>query len=42
MFELPGLEDVKEVVVDEDVIEGRKTPVYVYAKAKGEEDAKAS
>jgi ATP-dependent Clp protease ATP-binding subunit ClpX len=35
MFDLPDLTDVVEVVVDKDVVEGRKDPVRVYAdKAK--------
>src|SRR3546814_10020593 len=35
MFDLPDLTDVVEVVVDKDVVEGRKQPVRVYAdKAK--------
>ncbi|MFV0644595.1 MAG: AAA family ATPase, partial [Sphingomonadaceae bacterium] len=29
MFDLPGMDDVSEVVVDEDVVEGRKEPVRV-------------
>jgi ATP-dependent Clp protease ATP-binding subunit ClpX len=36
MFELPDLADVVEVVVDRDVIEGRKAPVRVYADKKVE------
>ncbi len=32
MFELPSLEGVDEIVVDGDVIEGRKDPVQVFAK----------
>ncbi len=31
MYDLPDLENVVEVVVDRDVVEGRKTPVKVYA-----------
>jgi ATP-dependent Clp protease ATP-binding subunit ClpX len=35
MFDLPDLTDVIEIVVDKDVVEGRKDPVRVYAdKAK--------
>ena len=35
MFDLPDLTDVVEIVVDKDVVEGRKDPVRVYAdKAK--------
>ncbi|MCE0744268.1 ATP-dependent Clp protease ATP-binding subunit ClpX [Acetobacter sicerae] len=34
MFELPGLENVDEVVVNKDVAEGKASPVFVYGKAK--------
>jgi ATP-dependent Clp protease ATP-binding subunit ClpX len=36
MFELPDLADVVEIVVDKDVVEGRKAPVRVYADKKVE------
>jgi ATP-dependent Clp protease ATP-binding subunit ClpX len=36
MFELPDLSDVVEVVVDKDVVDGRKIPVRVYADKKAE------
>ena len=40
MFDLPDLTDVIEIVVDKDVVEGRKAPVRVYAdKAKEAGDA---
>lgn len=40
MFDLPDLADVVEIVVDKDVVEGRKDPVRVYAdKAKEAGDA---
>ncbi len=40
MFDLPDLTDVVEIVVDKDVVEGRKQPVRVYAdKAKEAGDA---
>jgi len=41
MFDLPTFDGVDEVVVDKDVVEGRKTPVLVYAKSAkaGKEDA---
>ena len=40
MFDLPDLTDVVEIVVDKDVVEGRKDPVRVYAdKAKEAGDA---
>ena len=34
--ELPDLADVVEVVVDKDVVDGRKAPVRVYADKKAE------
>ncbi|MEM8695241.1 MAG: ATP-dependent Clp protease ATP-binding subunit ClpX [Pseudomonadota bacterium] len=33
MFDLPTLDNVSEVVIDKDVVEGRKEPVRVFAKA---------
>ena len=38
MFDLPSLDGVDEVMIDKDVVEGRKDPVRVYAK-KAAEDA---
>ena len=32
MFDLPGMDSVDEVMIDKDVIEGRKEPIRVYAK----------
>ena len=32
MFDLPGMDGVDEVMIDKDVIEGRKEPVRVFAK----------
>lgn len=34
MFELPSLEGITEIVVDKDVVEGRKEPVRVFEKKK--------
>ncbi|WP_443970709.1 ATP-dependent Clp protease ATP-binding subunit ClpX [Sphingobium sp. CR28] len=39
MFDLPAMEGVTEVVVDKDVIEGRKEPVRVFAEKRKAEDA---
>jgi ATP-dependent Clp protease ATP-binding subunit ClpX len=39
MFDLPGMDGVDEVVVDKDVIEGRKEPVRVYAEKQKAGDA---
>jgi ATP-dependent Clp protease ATP-binding subunit ClpX len=32
MFDLPGMDGVDEVMIDKDVVEGRKEPVRVFAK----------
>jgi ATP-dependent Clp protease ATP-binding subunit ClpX len=32
MFELPGMNGVDEIMVDKDVVEGRKEPVRVFTK----------
>jgi ATP-dependent Clp protease ATP-binding subunit ClpX len=34
MFDLPSMDGVDEIVVDKDVVEGRKEPVRVFAKKK--------
>ncbi|MGB5780116.1 MAG: ATP-dependent Clp protease ATP-binding subunit ClpX, partial [Allopontixanthobacter sediminis] len=40
MFDLPDMEGVTEIVIDKDVVEGRKDPVRVMgAKAKKEKAA---
>jgi ATP-dependent Clp protease ATP-binding subunit ClpX len=31
MFDLPGLEDVEEVVISKQVVEGTARPLYIYA-----------
>jgi ATP-dependent Clp protease ATP-binding subunit ClpX len=31
MFELPSLEGVEEVVINQEVVEGRSRPLYIYA-----------
>ena len=39
MFDLPAMDGVDEVMIDKDVVEGRKDPVRVYAqreKASGD------
>ncbi len=40
MFDLPGMDGVNEIVIDKDVVEGRKEPVRVFAK-KDKESASA-
>ncbi|HET6538627.1 MAG TPA: ATP-dependent Clp protease ATP-binding subunit ClpX [Sphingopyxis sp.] len=42
MFDLPDLTDVVEIVVDKDVIEGRKDPVRVHAEKKAKEAGDAA
>ena len=39
MFDLPSMEGVTEVVVDKDVVDGRKEPVRVVSNKKGKEEA---
>ena len=39
MFDLPGMDDVVEVVIDKDVVEGRKEPVRVLGNGKKNEAA---
>jgi ATP-dependent Clp protease ATP-binding subunit ClpX len=39
MFDLPSMNGVDEVMIDKDVVEGRKDPVRVYAEKKGESAA---
>ena len=35
MFDLPGLDNVEEVVVSQEVVEGGARPLYIYGEAKG-------
>jgi ATP-dependent Clp protease ATP-binding subunit ClpX len=39
MFDLPGLEDVEEVVVNAEVAEGRASPLFIYGERKAEQAA---
>ncbi|MBE7618780.1 ATP-dependent Clp protease ATP-binding subunit ClpX [Gluconacetobacter entanii] len=39
MFDLPGLKNVEEVVVNKDAAENKAPPVYVYGKAEPEEQS---
>jgi ATP-dependent Clp protease ATP-binding subunit ClpX len=39
MFDLPGMDGVDEVMIDKDVVEGRKEPIRVYAEKKKAGDA---
>ncbi|MFN3448629.1 MAG: ATP-dependent Clp protease ATP-binding subunit ClpX [Roseococcus sp.] len=39
MFELPGLSDVEEVVVNREVAEGRAQPLYIYGEKPAEQSS---
>ena len=39
MFDLPGMEGVQEIVVNDDVIEGKAKPLYIYAEKSAEATA---
>ncbi|MCK8782801.1 ATP-dependent Clp protease ATP-binding subunit ClpX [Roseomonas sp. NAR14] len=39
MFELPGLEEVDEVVVNREVAEGRATPLFIYGERAAEQNS---
>ena len=41
MFELPALEGVREVVISDDVVEGKARPLYIYSE-RSEEKANVS
>ncbi|HZH25731.1 MAG TPA: ATP-dependent Clp protease ATP-binding subunit ClpX [Azospirillaceae bacterium] len=36
MFELPGLEGVREIVINKDVVDGRAKPLYIYADRRSD------
>ncbi len=42
MFELPGMESVEEVVVNEEVIDGKAKPLFIYSDHAAEAGATAS
>jgi ATP-dependent Clp protease ATP-binding subunit ClpX len=42
MFDLPSLEDVEEVVISKEVVEGTARPLYIYATRAGDAGASAS
>jgi len=39
MFDLPGLEDIEEVVVNREVAEGRGSPLFIYGERKAEQSS---
>ncbi|MGF1625472.1 MAG: ATP-dependent Clp protease ATP-binding subunit ClpX [Alphaproteobacteria bacterium] len=41
MYELPGLENVEEIVVNAEVVEGRSKPLYCYSDKRSEQEASA-
>ncbi|SEK42252.1 ATP-dependent Clp protease ATP-binding subunit ClpX [Sphingomonas palmae] len=41
MFDLPGMDSIDEVMIDKDVVEGRKEPIWVYAEKKKVADGAA-
>ncbi|MFN0263472.1 ATP-dependent Clp protease ATP-binding subunit ClpX [Tepidamorphus sp. 3E244] len=41
MFELPGLEGVEEVVISPEVVEGKASPLYIYADRKESRETSA-
>ncbi|KPU84865.1 Clp protease ATP-binding protein [Marinosulfonomonas sp. PRT-SC04] len=42
MFDLPGLENIDEVVVNEEAVSGDANPLLIYADSKDKEEASAS
>ena len=42
MFELPGLENVEEIAINSEVVEGRAKPLYIYADANRLEEGGSS
>jgi ATP-dependent Clp protease ATP-binding subunit ClpX len=39
MFDLPGLDDVDEVVINREVAEGRASPLYIYGERQAEQNS---
>ena len=42
MFDLPGLDGVEEVVINREVVEGRASPLHIYADRKDDVESTAS
>ena len=38
MFNLPALENVEEVVIDQSVVQGRSEPMMIYSKKQKKQD----
>ena len=36
MFELPGLQNVDQIMINKEVVEGRTKPLYIYSDRRGE------
>jgi ATP-dependent Clp protease ATP-binding subunit ClpX len=41
MFELPGLDDVEEIVINREVVEGRAQPLYIYTDRREDMETSA-
>jgi len=41
MFDLPSLEGVEEVAINAEVVDGRASPLYIYADKRGESGSTA-
>ena len=42
MFELPGLENVEEIAISKEVVEGRAKPLYIYSDVDRLEEGSSS
>jgi ATP-dependent Clp protease ATP-binding subunit ClpX len=42
MYDLPGLDEVSEVVINREVVETKAKPLYIYEKSKKTEPAPAA
>ena len=42
MFDLPGFDNVDEIVINEEVVEGRASPLLIYSEQREERSSGAS
>ena len=42
MFDLPGLDGVEEIVINEDTVDEGAAPLFIYADRKGDVESSAS
>ncbi len=42
MFDLPDMDGVTEIVIDKDVVEGKKEPIQVHGGKKAEDKEEAA